>query len=139
MLKKIDKFVFWVRINSIIILALFIFLYGILYGLSYINFDIDTSKIVNYMNIICYIIFFFYKQKDKFFKLKYFLCYVIVSFIVGRAIDFLVIAFSIEEFIKIAKISESLSFFIISIVLESYLEGFLYQTFKEISYKRNNN
>ena len=72
MFKKIDKFVFWVRINSIIILALFIFLYGILYGLSYINFDIDTSKIVNYMNIICYIIFFFYKQKDKFFKLKYF-------------------------------------------------------------------
>ena len=60
MFKKIDKFVFWVRINSIIILALFIFLYGILYGLSYINFDIDTSKIVNYMNIICYIIFFFY-------------------------------------------------------------------------------
>ena len=59
MFKKIDKFVFWVRINSIIILALFIFLYGILYGLSYINFDIDTSKIVNYMNIICYIIFFF--------------------------------------------------------------------------------
>lgn len=139
MFKKIDMFVFWFGISSSIILALFAFLFGLLYGLSYINFDINTDEIGNYRNIICYIIFFFYKQKDKFFKIKYFFGYVIASFIVGRALNFLMIVFSIEKFAKIAKASETLSFFIILIILGSYLDGFLYQTFKEISYRKNNN
>lgn len=49
------------------------------------------------------------------------------------------IVFSIEKFAKIAKASETLSFFIILIILGSYLDSFLYQTFKEISYRKNNN
>ncbi len=68
MFKKIDMFVFWFGISSSIILTLFIFLFGLLYGLSYINFDIDTSKMGNYWNIICYIIFFFINKKISFLK-----------------------------------------------------------------------
>lgn len=87
------------------------------------------------MEILFFILFFFHKLKDKAFKVKYFLEYVIVSFITGKAIVFVVN--SISEQGSEGRVGEVLAFALVATFLACYLEGFLYQTFKKISHKNN--
>ena len=98
----------------------------------------NLDKIKDYGNIIFYAIIFFYKLKDKSFKIKYFLGYVIISFIMGEIIGFIMKNFFVLAYKYISKIRIREIFLFTPIVtfLVCYLEGFLYQTFKKISYKK---
>ncbi|WP_279119953.1 hypothetical protein [Fusobacterium varium] len=130
MFKKIDMFVFWAGISFNIIVLVLSVLLLVSYG------EVDLDKIKVYGNIIFYAILFFHKLKDKSFRIKYFLGYVIVSFITGKAIVFMVN--SISEQGSEGRVVEVLSFALVATFLACYLEGFLYQTFKKISHEKSN-
>lgn len=131
MFKKIDMFVFWSGVSfNIIALGLSV-LFSVLYG------EVDLDKIRNYGNVIFYIIIFLYKLKDKSFKIKYFLGYVIISFITGKSIGFMTKVFSEQGYTNEVKMTEILSFAFVVTFLVCYLEGFLYQIFKKISHKKS--
>ncbi|WP_339007609.1 hypothetical protein LIY46_07850 [Fusobacterium varium] len=131
MFKKIDMFVFYATISfnviGMILSVLFLAIYGV----------VDLDKIEDYGNIIFYIIIFFYKLKDKSFKIKYFLAYVIIAFMMGDAIGFMVRIFSVLRYTSKAGIREVVSFTLVATFLTCYLEGFLYQYFKKISYEKD--
>ena len=126
MFKKIDMFVFWSGVSFNIIALVLSVLFSVLYG------EVDLDKIRDYGNII-----FLYKLKDKSFKIKYFLGYVIISFITGKSIGFMTKVFSEQGYTNEVKMTEILSFAFVVTFLVCYLEGFLYQIFKKISHKKS--
>ena len=132
MFKKIDMFVFWAVISFNVITTILSILFLVLYG------EMNLDKIKDYGNIIFYAIIFFYKLKDKSFKIKYFLGYIIVSFLMGDAIGFVVRVLSVLRYTGKGGIREMVSFSLVVTFLICYLEGFLYQTFKKISHKKDN-
>lgn len=132
MFKKIDMYVFYAAISFNVIAAILGILFPVFYG------EVDLDKIKNYGNIIFYTIIFFYKLKDKSFKIKYFLGYIIVSFLIGDAIGFVVRVLSVLKYTGKGGIREMMSFSFVVTFLICYLEGFLYQTFKKISHKKDN-
>lgn len=129
MFKKIDMFVFWLGISFNIIV---LFLGALLVFLGKLN----PNQVKYYGSIIFYAIIFFYKLKDKLFKIKYFFVYVFVSYILGEAIGY-ILNFLVVT-ISNAGIKPTFSFILVVVVLNCYLEGFLYQTLKKISYEKDN-
>lgn len=83
------------------------------------------------------LLFSYINYKDKSFKIKYFLGYVIISFITGKSIGFMTKVFSEQGYTNEVKMTEILSFAFVVTFLVCYLEGFLYQIFKKISYKKS--
>ena len=132
MFKKIDMFVFWSGVSFNIIALVLSVLFSVLYG------EVDLDKIRNYGNVIFYIIIFLYKLKDKSFKIKYFLEYVIISFVIGEAIGFMLKVFFEQGHTSKVRMTEVFSFTLVTTFLGCYLEGFLYETFKKISHKKDN-
>ena len=131
MFKKIDMFVFWAGISFNVIATILVILLPAFYE------EVDLDKIKNYGTIIFYTIIFFYKLKDKSFKIKYFLGYIIVSFLMGDAIGFVVRVLSVLRYTGKGGIREMMSFSLVAIFLTCYLEGFLYQSLKKISYEKD--
>lgn len=129
MFRKIDMFVFWLGISFNIIV---LFLGALLVFLGKLN----PNQVKYYGTIIFYAIIFFYKLKDKLFKIKYFFVYVFVSYILGEAIGY-VSNFLVVTLSNIG-IKQTFSFILVVVVLNCYLEGFLYQTFKKISHEKDN-
>ncbi|MHD0317100.1 hypothetical protein [Fusobacterium sp. THCT1E2] len=130
MFKKIDMFVFWLGISfNVIVLIL-----GILF-LAFYGKMVETKY---YGSIIFYTILFIYKLKDKTFKIKYFLEYVIISFVIGEAIGFMLKVFFEQGHTSKVRMTEVFSFTLVTTFLGCYLEGFLYETFKKISHKKDN-
>lgn len=81
----------------------------------------------------CYIHLLYFK--NKYFKIKYFYRLSNSSIIISKAIGFLSNAFLVD--IKSAKPVEFISILIILVIGFAYLEGYLYQIFKNISYEKN--
>lgn len=122
--------VFYAVISFNVIAMILGILFSVFYG------EVDLDKIKNYGNIIFCTIIFFYKLKDKLFKIKYFLVYVIIAFMMGDAIGFMVRIFSVLRYTSKAGVRETVSFTLVATFLTCYLEGFLYQSFKKISYEK---
>ena len=125
MFKKIDMSVFWVGISFNIIVP-------ILGALLVFHEKLNPSQVRYYGIIIFYTILFFYKLKDKLFKIKYFLIYVFVSYIIGVAIGLILASISNTGIMR------NLSLILTIIGLNCYLDGFVYQIFKKISHEKDN-
>lgn len=82
------------------------------------------------MEILFFILLFSsIKLKDKSFKIKYFLGYVIVGFLMGDAIGFMVRVFSVLRYTSKAGIREMFSFTLVATFLTCYLEVFFISNF----------
>ena len=141
MFKKIDMFVFWCAMALNVAYLLFTTLFIVTFKIFGIN------KMTMYMiknpesifmcgQILAYFTVFIYTLKNKCFEIKYFLGYLISSIIISKAIEFLSNAFLVDK-IKSAKPGELISVLIITAVVSAYIEGYLYQIFKNLSYEKN--
>lgn len=124
MLKRLDIFVFW-TIIIIVPFVLIITVIGALLGCRI------RPEIVLPLTYSFYIIILFHFFNDNYFKLKYFLGYVFSSFIIDRILGIFVKKISFSLF------SSYIFSYIIIVVGMALLHSFLFQLFKEISYKRN--
>ncbi|MDU1911757.1 hypothetical protein [Fusobacterium sp.] len=124
MLKRLDIFVFW-TIIIIVPFVLIITVIGALLGCRI------RPEIVLPLTYSFYIIILFRFFNDNYFKLKYFLGYVFSSFIIDRILGIFVKKISFSLF------SSYIFSYIIIVVGMALLHSFLFQLFKEISYKRN--
>lgn len=123
MFEKIDMFVFWLGISFNAIEIILSVYFSVFYG------KINLNKIKNYGNIVFYTIIFFYTLNEKFFKIKNFLEYLVISLIIGETITFILKYFTKPNNANETTITERLSFFIVITFLICYLEGYLYQMF----------
>lgn len=123
MFEKIDMFVFWLGIGFNVIEIILSVYFSVFYG------KINLNKIKNYGNIVFYTIIFFYTLNEKFFKIKNFLEYLVISLIIGETITFVLKYFTKPNNANETTITERLSFFIVVTFLICYLEGYLYQMF----------
>lgn len=141
MFKKIDMFVFWcamiLDVACLLLAVLFIVTFEI-FGINKITMYIikNPERLFMYGQILAYFAIFIYTLKNKYFKIKYFLGYLISSIIISKAIGFLSNAFLVDN-IKSAKPVEFISILIVLVIGFAYLEGYLYQIFKNISYEKN--
>lgn len=125
MFKKIDMFVFWTSIG--------IHVFAIIIGVLLFIFSNFYSSLKVFYLIIFYIIIFLYKLKDKSFKIKYFIGYIILGITAGEILDY-ILSYSRV----ILTIFPMFILNIIMIIGDSYLEGFLYQTLKKVSHEKDN-